>query len=162
MSTELHVNEDFEPIPEANLAEVKIAIICSEWNADITSAMGDAAYRKLESLGVDPHHIDFYNVPGSFELTFAAASVVNGDEYAAAIVFGCVIRGETPHFDYICQGVTQGITMLNAQGKKPVIFGVLTTETYGQALARVDGRMGNKGEECAIDAVKMISFACEI
>ncbi|MDR0976739.1 MAG: 6,7-dimethyl-8-ribityllumazine synthase, partial [Prevotellaceae bacterium] len=91
MATELHVN-DLEYIPKANLAKVKIAIICTEWNTRLTSAMGDAAYYKLKELGVTPDHIDFYNVPGSFELTFAAAKVVEGDEYAAAIVFGCVIR----------------------------------------------------------------------
>jgi 6,7-dimethyl-8-ribityllumazine synthase len=161
MSTKLHV-DDAAYRPEINVEAKKVAIIVAEWNSDITFTMADAAYNKLTTLGFNPDNVVTFNVPGSFELTFGAAAAVKSGEFDAVIVFGCVVRGDTPHFDYICQGVTQGITRLNAKGKVPVIFGVLTTDTYAQAQARIDGNVGRKGEECAVDAIKMMAFACEI
>ena len=97
------------------------------------------------------------SVPGSFELIYGAHQMTLKD-FDAVIVLGSVIRGETPHFDYICQGVTQGIAQLNATNETPVIFGLLTTENMDQALERSGGRLGNKGSECAIAAIKMAKF----
>ncbi|WP_373817687.1 6,7-dimethyl-8-ribityllumazine synthase, partial [Porphyromonas loveana] len=95
------------------------------------------------------------HVPGTFELTYASAYLCEQHEVDAVIAIGCVVRGDTPHFDYICQGVSQGITQLNVDGFVPVIFGVLTTETMLQAEERAGGRHGNKGTEAAITALKM-------
>jgi 6,7-dimethyl-8-ribityllumazine synthase len=97
-------------------------------------------------------------VPGSFELIYGAHQMTKRGMYDAVIILGCVIRGETPHFDYICQGVTQGIAHLNATNEVPVIYGLLTTNDLEQAKDRSGGKLGNKGDECAIDAIKMAKF----
>ena len=97
-------------------------------------------------------------MPGSFELIYGAHQMTLNDIYDAVIVLGCVIRGDTPHFDYICQGVTQGIAQLNLTSNIPVIYGLLTCENMQQALDRCGGKLGNKGDECAIDAIKMAKF----
>ena len=103
---------------------------------------------------------DTYHVPGAVELTYGAASLI--DNYDAVIVFGCVIRGGTPHFDYVCQSVTQGVTDLNSRGTTPVIFGVLTVDTEQDAIDRAGGALGNKGTEAAEAAIKMIDFTCKV
>ena len=103
-----------------------------------------------------------FHVPGTFELPYAAAKLQQLGVYDAIIVIGCVIQGDTPHFDYVCQGVTQGITQLNAEAVAPVIFSVLTTNTMEQALDRAGGRLGNKGVEGAVTAIKMIYNFAEI
>lgn len=103
---------------------------------------------------------DCYHVPGAVELTYGAAALVK--KYDAVIVFGCVIRGGTPHFDYVCDSVTQGVTRLNSKGKTPVIFGVLTVDTEQDAIDRAGGKLGNKGTEAAEAAIKMIDFACKV
>ena len=97
-------------------------------------------------------------VPGSFELVYGARQMSLNGNYDAVIILGCVIRGETPHFDYICQGVTYGIARLNTTSEIPIIFGLLTTENLQQAKDRSGGRLGNKGDECAVDAIKMAKF----
>ena len=101
-------------------------------------------------------------MPGTVELTFAAQQLVKNRLAGAVIVIGCVIRGDTPHFDYVCQSVTQGVTMLNATGDVPVVFGVLTVDTEKQAIERCGGALGNKGIEYADCAVKMMKIICEI
>ena len=101
------------------------------------------------------------HVPGTVELTYAASKMVHSGRYDAVIVFGCVIRGGTPHFDYVCDSVTQGVAMLNAEGKVPVIFGVLTTDDEQQAIDRAGGVLGNKGTEAAEAAIKMCDFSCK-
>ena len=97
-------------------------------------------------------------VPGSFELTFGANQMMENCDLDAIIAIGCVIKGDTPHFDYVCMGATQGITELNATGDIPVIYGLITTNTMEQAEDRAGGKLGNKGDECAITAIKMIDF----
>jgi len=134
------------------IEQQEYAIVVSDWNSDITYTLLDGAVSALRENGVKK--ISVIHVPGTFELIFAAASLQQ-DDFAAIIAIGCVIRGDTPHFDYICQGVTNGISALNANGTTPVIFSILTTDTHTQALERAGGKHGNKGIEGAITAIKM-------
>jgi 6,7-dimethyl-8-ribityllumazine synthase len=110
----------------------------------------------LEQLKAE--RVDRFDVPGSFELIHGCKVHAESLEYDAVIAVGSVVRGETPHFDFVCQGVTYGIARLNATGKTPVIFCVLTDDTYQQSLDRCGGRLGNKGEEAAVAAVQMAAF----
>ena len=103
-------------------------------------------------------NIDIMHVPGAVELTYGAAHIMKEERIDAIIVIGCVIRGDTPHFDYVCQSVTQGVATLNAQGKVPVIFSVLTVNDKQQALDRCGGRLGNKGVEGAVTAIHMANL----
>ena len=151
---------DINSVPGAE--GMKVGIVVSEWNIDITGALRDGAINTLLKHGAKEEDIMLSYVPGTFELTFGAAKLMNETELDAIITIGCVIKGDTPHFDYVCSGVTQGITSLNAEGDVPVIFGVLTTDNLQQALDRAGGKHGNKGDEAAITAIKMIDFACEI
>ncbi len=137
--------------------KTKVAIVTAEWNSHVTEALTDGAVTLLKEQSVA---YDCYHVPGAVELTYGAAALVK--EYDAVIVFGCVIRGGTPHFDYVCDSVTQGVTRLNAKGKTPVIFGVLTVDTEQDAIDRAGGKYGNKGTEAAEAAIKMIDFACKV
>jgi 6,7-dimethyl-8-ribityllumazine synthase len=141
-----------------NLAKKKFAIVVAEWNEDITEALYEGAYEGLLSLGAKKSNIIRKNVPGTFELTLGALWMAEKKDIDAVIVLGCVIQGETPHFDYICQGVTYGITEVNIKTKKPVIFGVLTVLNKKQAEDRAGGKYGNKGEEAAVTAVKMLEI----
>ena len=109
-------------------------------------------------LGAKNENILVKTVPGSFELTFGANQMMENCDIDAIIAIGCVIKGDTPHFDYVCMGATQGITELNATGDIPVIYGLITTNTMEQAEDRAGGKLGNKGDECAITAIKMIDF----
>ena len=138
--------------------DVRIAIIAAEWNSHITSALTESCITTLNDRGVAEELIDVFHVPGAVELTFAASSIIETGAYDVVIVFGCVIRGGTPHFDYVCQSVTQGITHLNAECDIPVIFGVLTVDTEQDALDRIGGSMGDKGAEAADTALKMYQF----
>lgn len=134
----------------------KFAIVVAEWNEEITEALYQGAYNGLIELGADKSNIVRSNVPGTFELTLGALRHAQQKNIDAVICLGCVIQGETPHFDYICQAVAYGITEVNIKTGKPVIFGVLTTLDKKQALERAGGKYGNKGEEAAITAVKML------
>lgn len=138
--------------------EATIAIVVTEWNPDIVNELLNGAVSTLKEYGVAKDKIFVYYVPGTFELTFAAKQIVNNKIVDAVIVLGAVIQGETRHFDFICQGVTQGITTLNLSSSVPVIFGVLTTNNVLQARERAGGKLGNKGSEAAIAALKMIKF----
>lgn len=131
------------------------AIVVSDWNSDVTHAMLNGAVETLLKVGVDEKNITIKHVPGTFELTYACRIIQDSELFSAIIAIGCVIRGETPHFDYICQGVSYGISQLNANGVCPVIFSVLTTENLQQALDRSGGKHGNKGIEAAYTALKM-------
>lgn len=147
--------------PKSALPEVKnarVAIITAEWNNHITSRLEEGALSTLRSNGFADDNIDTYSVPGTVELTFAARRVIDNTNVDAVIVFGVVIRGDTPHFDYVCQSVTQGVTQLNATGSVPVIFGVLTLDNEQQAYDRIGGAAGHKGIEAAETAIKMIDF----
>lgn len=142
--------------------DVRIAVVRAEWNGDITSELSEGCFDTLVGHGVREDFIDVYTVPGAVELTFAASQIIESGAYDACVVFGCVIRGETPHFDYVCQSVTQGVTHLNAECDIPVIFGLLTVENRQQALDRIGGQHGHKGKEAAEAALKMIQFANRI
>ncbi len=142
--------------------DVRIAIISAEWNGKITDALTDGCVKTLRKHGVSEDMIDVFRVPGTVELTYGASAVIETGAFDAVIVFGCVIRGGTPHFDYVCQSVTQGITHLNAECDIPVIFGVLTVDNEEQALERIGGCHGHKGEEAAEAALKMILFSREV
>lgn len=141
---------------------VRVAIIAAEWNGHITSALTEGCIETLRQHGVADDLIDVFHVPGAVELTFAASSVIESGAFDVVIVFGCVIRGGTPHFEYVCQSVTQGITHLNAECDIPVIFGVLTVDTEQDALDRVGGKHGHKGVEAAEAALKMYQFARDV
>lgn len=143
---------------KTNLSKKKFAVIVSEWNEEITEALYEGAYASLISHGVKKQNIIRKNVPGSFELTLGALWMAEKKEIAAVICLGCVIQGETPHFNYICQAVANGITEVNIKTKKPVAFGVLTTLNKQQALERAGGKLGNKGEEAVLTAIKMLDF----
>ncbi len=145
------------------LAKQRYAIAVSDWNDEVTHALLEGAIEGLTTNGVLKENIVVTHVPGSFELTFAAKQYVYADlkqkQYDAVIILGCVIQGETPHFTYVCEGVTQGIAHLNTiENACPVIYGVLTTDTMQQALDRAGGIHGNKGVEAAITAIKMANL----
>lgn len=140
------------------IADKKIAIIVSEWNTEITESLYSGALNTLVKQGVKQENIEKIYVPGSFELTLAAQWQAERKEIDAIICLGCVIQGDTKHFDFICDAVAQGITNVNLKYGKPVIFGVLTPNTMQQALDRAGGKHGNKGDEAAITAIKMLAI----
>lgn len=156
MSTALNGSAPTGKLPEVE--NMRVAIVAAEWNGDITSALTAGAVDLFKKAGLKDDDIDIFHVPGAVELTFAASQLIEASLYDAVIVFGCVIRGGTPHFDYVCQSVTQGITSLNADCDIPVIFGVLTVDTREDALDRAGGKLGNKGTEAAEAAIKMVDF----
>lgn len=138
---------------------LKVGIVVAEWNSHITGALLQGALDVFMNEGYPANDITIEYVPGTVELTFGAACLVDYSEVDAVIVFGCVIRGGTPHFDYVCQSVTQGVAMLNSKAEAPVIFGVLTTDDEQQALERAGGKLGNKGAEAAEAAIKMAALS---
>ncbi len=141
-----------------NLTAKKIAIVVAEWNDDVTEALYQGAHDALLKLGVKKENIIRKSVPGSFELALGAKWMTDRKDITAVIAIGCVIQGDTPHFDYICQAVANGIMDVNLRSSKPVAFGVLTTLNKRQALERAGGKHGNKGEEAALTVVKMLEF----
>lgn len=145
-----------EKLPK--IENLRVAIVAAKWNAHITDALTQGALDVFKAEGYPKENIDVFHVPGTVELTFAASQLIEASLYDAVIVFGCVIRGGTPHFDYVCQSVTQGVTSLNADCDIPVIFGVLTVDTEQDALDRAGGCLGNKGAEAAEAAIKMVDF----
>ena len=147
---------DPDKVPDAS--DMRFGIAVSDWNSKITWALLDGAVNTLKKHGADDENIVIKHVPGSFELTLGAQFLAEYDDLDAVICLGCVIQGETPHFTYICQGVTQGITQLNMEYNIPFIFGVLTTNTEKQAAERAGGIHGNKGDEAAVTAIKMAAL----
>lgn len=148
---------DATKLPDQEIvANQHYAIVVADWNADITYKLCNGALHTLHKAGVPDHHIRIVHVPGTVELTFAASQLIG--KVDAVIVIGCVIKGDTPHFDYVCQSVTQGVTQLNAMGKTPVIFSVLTVTDKQQARDRADGKLGNKGTEGAVTAIMMANL----
>jgi len=141
---------------------MRFGIVVADWNPDVTHALLAGAETTLMRHGVSSEDIIVRHVPGSFELTLGAQFLAEYEDLDAVICLGCIIQGETPHFTYICQGVTQGITQLNLEYNIPFIFGVLTTYTHQQALDRAGGRLGNKGDEAAVTAIKMAALQREI
>ena len=151
---------DINSVPDAS--KMRIGIVVSEWNSPVTEKLLEGACNTLEKHHVLADNIVVHRVPGSFELTFGAQQVAKYCDVDAVIILGCVVRGDTPHFDYVCEGVTQGITELNTIQDIPVIFGLLTTDNMQQAEDRAGGIHGNKGDEAAITAIKMIDFSCKL
>ncbi|MBQ7149967.1 MAG: 6,7-dimethyl-8-ribityllumazine synthase [Prevotella sp.] len=158
MATALHnLSEyDFSQVPDAS--NMCFGIVVAEWNPEITGALLDGCVKTLEKHGTLPENIHVKTVPGSFELVYGAQQMCKNDGFDAIIILGSVIRGETPHFDYICEGVTYGIAHLNAVQNIPVVYGLVTTNDLQQAQDRAGGRLGNKGDECAVVAIKMAKF----
>lgn len=150
-------DSDMAPVPSGK--GMKIGIVVSEWNDSITKALLSGAVSTLKANGVEPEDIEVEIVPGSFELIFGCSQMVKAGKVDAVIAIGCVIRGDTPHFDYICQAVSAGISNLNVKGDKPVIFGLLTTNSQEQAEERSGGILGNKGDEYAVTALKMVELS---
>lgn len=136
--------------------DMRIAVVRTRWNEHITQLLADGAIKTLQDSGAE---VEEFIVPGAVELTYAAQRLTDTEQFDAVIVFGCVIKGDTPHFDYVCSSVTQGITSLNADGIIPVIFGVLTVLNEQQALDRCGGEAGHKGIEAANTAIEMVCFS---
>lgn len=158
MATALHNLSDYNAASIPDASNMCFGIVVAEWNPEITGALLEGAVSTLEKHGALPENIHVKRVPGSFELIYGAHQMTLNGSFDAIIILGSVIRGETPHFDYICQGVTAGIARLNTTSEIPIIYGLLTTENLEQAKDRSGGKLGNKGDECAIDAIKMAKF----
>ena len=158
MSTERHNLSSYDASLIPSGIGKRFGIVVSEWNPDVTGCLLDGAVETLLKFGVGKDDIIIEYVPGSFELTYGAKIIIEKEKLDAVIVLGCVIQGETPHFTFVCDSVTKGVTELNLTHNVPVIFGLLTTNTLEQAKARSGGRHGNKGDEAAITALKMIAL----
>lgn len=141
---------------------VRIAIIAARWNSNITDNLLKGAVRALERHGMTASDMDVYRVPGAFELPLACQKAARKGGYAAVIALGCVIRGGTPHFEYVCSETTRGIGEVSLRENLPVAFGLLTTDNLGQAEERSGDNNENKGEEAALTALEMISLFREM
>lgn len=163
MATQYQNLSSYDPNKVPDASEMRFGIVVSEWNTEITSALLDGAYNTLIKHGANPNNIVVKYVPGAFELTFGAKIMADTqDDLDAVIGLGCIIRGETPHFDFISQGVTKGFVDLNMEFDIPFIFGVLTNDTMEQSVDRAGGKHGNKGDEAAITAIKMVQFSWDL
>jgi len=154
-------NKNLSTYSEKNLSTIAskfFSIVVSEWNEEVTGALYSGAYQTLIEHGANPEKIRRIDVPGSFELPLVAQWMAKKKKMDAIICLGCVIQGETRHFEFINQAVAQGIKDVGLKYNKPVIFGVLTTDTMKQALDRAGGKHGNKGEEAAITAIKLLAI----
>ena len=145
-----------ESLPDVSQKRFGIAV--AEWNTEVTEALASGAIQTLLQHGVQPQHIVRINVPGSYELSFAAQALAKRADIDAVIAIGCVIQGETKHNDYINHAVAQGLTNISLKYNKPVVFGILTPNTQQQAIDRAGGIHGNKGDEAAITAIKMLGI----
>lgn len=153
---------DYDPNKVPDAGDMRFGIVVSDWNNNITWALLDGAVKTLLKHGTSQENIIVKHVPGSFEITLAGQFFAENEDVDAVICLGCVIQGETPHFSFICQGVTQGITQLNSDYNIPFIFGVLTTNNLQEAIDRAGGKYGNKGDEAAITAIKMVNLQREM
>jgi len=145
-----------ENLPD--VSDKKFAMVVAEWNEEVTNALAAGAHKTLLAYGAKEENVIRVNVPGSYELTFAAQKMAQKSDIDAVICIGCVIQGDTKHFDFICDAVAKGITDLNIKFNLPVIFGVLTPNTQEQAEDRAGGKHGNKGDEAAVTAIKMLGL----
>lgn len=156
MATALHPLSVYEPETVPSATPYRFAVIASEWNTAVTSALARGCVETLEKHGAK--QVEIFHVPGSFELSSAAGKLAGTGRFDAVICLGCVIQGETRHFDFICEAVANGLTQVGIQYGIPAIFGVLTTQNQAQAEARSGGALGNKGVEAAVTAIKMAAF----
>jgi len=152
----------YDPTTVPSAKGMRFGIVVSDWNKEITWALLDGALTTLKKHGTIDQNIVVKHVPGSFELPMAGQFIAEYDDVDAVICLGCVIQGETAHFTYVCQGVTQGVAALNLEYNIPFIFGLLTTDTQQQAVDRAGGKHGNKGDEAAITAIKMATLQAEM
>jgi 6,7-dimethyl-8-ribityllumazine synthase len=159
MSTQLKNLSDFSDTEVPSAAPYHFGIVVAEWNDAITNALYEGAYESLVEHGALTEQIYTYSVPGSFELISGADILLKNRKLDAVICLGCVIQGETRHFDFICNAVAAGISNVALKYSKPVIFGVLTTDNQQQADDRAGGKHGNKGVEAAVTAIKMAYLA---
>ena len=154
-------NKNLSEYDKATLPDVSqksFAIVVAEWNSEVTEALFNGAYKTLIDAGVAKEKIIRLNVPGSLELTSGARFFADNKNVDAVICIGCVIEGETRHFEFICNAVAGGLTQLCIQFNKPFIFGVLTPQNLQQAIDRAGGIHGNKGIEAAVTAIKMVAI----
>lgn len=158
MATQFHNLSEYDLNSVPSAKGMRFGIVVSEWNNNITGALLQGAFDTLTKHGADKEDITVMTVPGSFELVFGAAQMVKSRKMDAVIAIGCVVRGDTPHFDYICEGTTQGLASLNEKYDVPVIYGLLTCNNMEQAQDRAGGVLGNKGDECAVTAIKMVDY----
>lgn len=156
MSSALKNLSDFNHTVIPNGKGMRIGIVTAEWNIEITGALRDGAIQTLLNNGVSEKDIIVKYVPGSFELTMGAQLLCEDKSIDSVICLGCVIQGETRHFDFICDAVAHGVTNVSLKYNKPVIFGLLTPNTLQQAQDRAGGKNGNKGDEAAVTALKMV------
>ena len=162
MATQLKNLSDFSGAEIPSAVPYTFGIVVAEWNTEITNALYVAAYQSLIANGALADNIETYTVPGSFELTSGADILLKTHKPDAVICLGCVIQGETRHFDFICNAVVNGLSNVAIKYSKPVIFGVLTTDNQQQALDRAGGKHGNKGDEAAVTAIKMAALSATL
>lgn len=158
MASALKNLSDYSTKNLPDLNHKKFAIVVAEWNQEITEALLQGALNTLIKEGTQESNIIVKTVPGSYELSLGAQWMAQDPNIDAVICLGCIIQGETRHFDFIAQAVALGITEVSLKYNKPVIFGVLTPDTMEQALDRAGGKYGNKGDEAAATAIKMLGF----
>lgn len=149
---------DYKPLKIDDADSFRIGIVVSEWNDFVTHNLRDGALEVLKTEGVKDENIKVFSVPGAFELNYASMQLCKERKFDAVIAIGCVIRGETPHFDYVCSAVAQGIKDCNILTDVPTIFCLLTDDNKEQSIARSGGSLGNKGVEAAVTALQMIDF----
>jgi 6,7-dimethyl-8-ribityllumazine synthase len=162
MATSMKNLSAYEPKDIPSAKKMKFGIVVSDWNETVTRALLEGAYRTLVEHGAREENLLVKHVPGTFELTLGAQFMAEYADLDGVICLGCVIQGETRHFDFICQSVTHGITELNMNYNIPFIFGVLTTDNLEQAMERSGGKHGNKGVEAAITAIRMAALQREM
>ncbi len=158
MATSLKNLSEYNPDSVPNASELSIGIVVAEWNMDVNTKLLQGAVETLQKHGVAEKNIIINYVPGSFELTYGARIMAENYDVDAVIAIGTVIQGETPHFTYICQSVSYGMTELNLSYDLPFIFGLLTVNNKEQAMDRAGGKYGNKGVEAAVTAIKMALY----
>ena len=162
MSSAHHNLSGFNKENAPDASSMKIGIVVSDWNEEITEALYEGAYKTLIDCKAKKENIIRVNVPGSFELPLGAQSLFLQQKVDAVICLGCVIQGETRHFEFICNAVANGLTDLSIMHKAPFVFGVLTTNNLQQAIDRAGGKHGNKGVEAALTAVKMVELQSQL
>jgi 6,7-dimethyl-8-ribityllumazine synthase len=158
MASNLKSLSDYSAQNLTDFSNKHFGIVVSEWNSEITEKLLEGAHETLLKHGVTMEHIYIKTVPGSYELSLASQWMAQWGDIDAVICLGCIIKGETPHFEFISAAVAHGITDVALKYNKPIIFGVLTTENQQQALDRSGGKYGNKGVEAAATALKMLGF----
>ena len=162
MATETHNLSNYNPADFPPPTGKTVALVASKWNEEVTEGLLNGALEFLKDSGMNDDQIHIHRVPGAFELPIAAAMSLEHDQVDAVIVLGAVIRGETAHFDYVCQGVTFGVQQVSIKYNKPVVFCVLTDNNIEQSRARSGGEHGNKGVEAAATALQMMALKDKI